>query len=143
MRVTVSGGEPWSGWIRTRLSTRGILALDQDAPFAENADYKIRVEATLGGDEKAVVIDGVECELERRTMNWITRLLEQASTGVSVRLSREGGVRSDRELRIQFSVGGDARDVSREVELGVCSALEEILRANPPTRWQRFKEVFK
>lgn len=100
MRVEVRGPSGCAAALRGNLAKAGFHVTDSFPA------YIIHIERT---DSSAIIVDGVDSELERHIVNCISEL-----SPIPIMLQRAGGVQSDRECHISVPI-----DAELAVEVGV------------------------
>lgn len=118
MRVKVVGQND------TATALKGLLRRFKLVPSDTYYTFKVEI---VEADVPEIVIDGVDCDLERQVVKYIA---ERAGRVV---LQREGGNQDDASVKI--TVPKDDRK-RYAVELGICRALS-LANGAPEARWWR------
>lgn len=112
MRININGSSDSAAVVAGLLRKAGYVATQ----FASFAHYTLHIEDAASTAEY-VLVDAVDSELERNVINAIA-----SETALPVMLQRDGGVQSDREIRI-FVPAGAQVDVEHGIFKGVLTTL--------------------
>ncbi len=123
MRIRVVGDCSAAKVVRGYLQYAGIHLTDHFPTFTVYVDQR---------DTDHVIVDAVDCELEREIVLCIAELLEQQGIDKHVALHRAGGVQTDREIRV--TVPEDEQEAAA-VELGVFRGIMRTLGKRRPQPW--------
>lgn len=124
MRIKIVGSNATALGLAGHLRRMSLVPVPASSPFCS---YRVEIEESSTADQ--IVVDGVDCELERDVVRFVADL----APGGKVLLQRGGGVQDDSAVKITVPMRDDCRHA---VELGVARAFSQAKGA-PRKSWLR------